>query len=81
MAAASVRLEAPSFVRMLETWTLAVLAEMNSLAAISRLLSPSASRRSTSCSRGVSPSGVPETAGPAVQAEPGAAGDLVDVRA
>jgi hypothetical protein len=43
---------------MFETWTLAVLAEMNSRAAISGLDRPSATRRSTSNSLEVRPSGV-----------------------
>jgi hypothetical protein len=41
---------------MLDTCTLAVLAEMNSSPAISRLLRPAATSRSTSNSRAVSPS-------------------------
>jgi hypothetical protein len=56
VAAASPRLVTSSLARMLETCTLAVLAEMNSSPAISRLLRPSATSRSTSSSRGVSPS-------------------------
>jgi hypothetical protein len=40
MAAASVRLDAPSLARMLDTCTLAVFGAMYSLAAISRLLLP-----------------------------------------
>src|SRR5689334_3513043 len=55
-AAASPRLVTPSLARMLDTCTLAVLAEMNSSAAISRLLRPAATSRSTSNSRAVSPS-------------------------
>ena len=54
MAAASVRLAAPSLPRMLETWTLAVFGVMNNSAAISLLLLPCATSRSTSCSRPVS---------------------------
>ena len=42
MAAASPRLATPSLPRMFETWTLAVLGEMNSSPAISRLLRPAA---------------------------------------
>ena len=41
---------------MLDTCTLAVFAEINSSAAISRLLRPAATSRSTSNSRAVSPS-------------------------
>src|ERR1700761_5349934 len=55
---------------MLDTCTLAVLAEMNSSAPISRLLRPAAIRRSTSRSRGVRadsaapvPSGAPAAGG------------------
>src|SRR6202044_1490107 len=55
MAAASVRLDALSLARMFDTWTLAVLAEMNSSAAISRLLRPAATSRSTSAPRGGRP--------------------------
>jgi hypothetical protein len=44
---------------MLDTWTLAVLALMNSSSAIWRLLRPSATRPSTSRSRGVRPSSSP----------------------
>src|SRR5215470_8608601 len=55
MAAASVRLTALSLARMFDTWTLAVLAEMNSSAAMSRLLRPAATRRRTSISRAVRP--------------------------
>src|SRR5262249_33137747 len=55
MAAASVRLAAPSLARMFDTWTLAVLAEMNSSAAMSRLLRPPATRRATSAPRPASP--------------------------
>ena len=36
---------------MFDTWTLAVLAEMNRSAAMSRLVRPAATRRSTSSSR------------------------------
>jgi hypothetical protein len=54
MAAASVRLAAPSLPRMFETCTLAVFGEMNSSLAISLLLLPVVSRRSTSRSRLVS---------------------------
>ena len=42
LAAASPRLATLSLPRMLDTWTLAVLGEMNSSAAISRLLRPAA---------------------------------------
>ena len=56
LAAASPRLATPSLPRMLDTWTLAVLGEMNSSPAISLLLRPAATRRSTSSSRSVSPS-------------------------
>ena len=55
IAAASVRLAAPSLPRMFETCTLAVFGAMNSSAAISLLLRPVASKRSTSRSRAVSP--------------------------
>src|ERR1700722_13300772 len=55
MAAASPRLAAPRLARMLDTCTLAVLGAMNSAAAISRLLRPATSRRSTAVSRLVSP--------------------------
>ena len=54
MAAASVRLAAPSLPRMFDTWTLAVFGAMNSTEAISRLLRPAAMSRSTSRSRLVS---------------------------
>ena len=54
MAAASVRLAAPSLPRMLDTCTLAVFGAMNSTEAISRLLRPAAMSRSTSRSRLVS---------------------------
>ena len=54
MAAASVRLAAPSLPKILDTCTLAVFGVMNSTAAISRLLRPAASSRSTSRSRLVS---------------------------
>src|SRR6202042_744949 len=47
MAAASVRLAAPSLARMFDTWTLAVLGAMNSSAPISLLLRPATIRRST----------------------------------
>src|SRR5690242_7049606 len=55
-AAASPRLVTPSLARMLDTCTLAVLAEMNSSLAISRLLRPAATSRRTSNSRAVRPS-------------------------
>jgi hypothetical protein len=51
MAAASVRLAAPSLAKMLDTCTLAVFGAMNSTEAISRLLRPAAISRSTSRSR------------------------------
>ena len=54
MAAASVRLAAPSLPRMFDTCTLAVFGAMNSTEAISRLLRPAAMSRSTSRSRLVS---------------------------
>ena len=54
MAAASVRLAAPSLAKMLDTCTLAVFGAMNSTEAISRLLRPAAISRSTSRSRLVS---------------------------
>ncbi len=53
-AAASVRVCAPSFARMCDTWTLAVFGEMNSRAAIAQLVAPLATRQSTSRSRSVS---------------------------
>ena len=55
-AAAAARLGTESLVRMRETCTLAVLLLMNSSVAISRLVSPPASRGRTSSSRGVSSS-------------------------
>src|ERR1035437_7761412 len=54
MAAASVRLAAPSLPRMLDTCTLAVLGAMNSTEAISLLLRPAVMSRSTSRSLAVS---------------------------
>src|ERR1035438_3020253 len=51
---ASVRVPAFSFERMDVTWNLTVWSEMPSLCAMSLLLAPSASSRSTSISRGVS---------------------------
>src|SRR5207247_5793176 len=54
MAAASVRLAAPSLPRMLDTCTLAVFGAMNSTEAISLLLRPAAMSRRTSRSRLVS---------------------------
>ena len=65
MAAASVRLAAPSLARMFETCTLAVLGAMKSSAPISLLLCPAASSRSTSSSRAVSPASGPRPPGPA----------------
>ena len=53
-AAASVRVSAPSFARMWETWTLAVFGEMNSRVAIAQFVAPAATRQSTSRSRSVS---------------------------
>src|SRR4249919_3785880 len=53
-AAASVRVLASSLVRIRDTWTLAVLGEMNSREAIARLVAPTARRHSTSRSRCVS---------------------------
>jgi hypothetical protein len=53
-ATASVRPAASSLARMLETWTLTVLALMKSCWAISRLLRPSATSVRTSFSRAVS---------------------------
>ncbi len=50
---------------MFDTCTLAVLAEMNSSPAMSRLLCPAATRRSTSNSRAVSPSRSGSLSGPA----------------
>ena len=64
LAAASPRLATPSLPRMFDTWTLAVLGEMNSSPAISRLLRPAATRRSTSSSRSVSPSPSPPPPAP-----------------
>ncbi len=57
MAAASPRLATLSLLKMLDTCTLAVLAEMNSSAAISRLLRPAATSCRTSSSRAVRPNG------------------------
>src|SRR6266702_1418727 len=54
MAAASVRLAAPSLPKMLDTCTLAVFGAMNSTEAISLLLRPAAMSRRTSRSRLVS---------------------------
>ncbi|MGH3263660.1 MAG: hypothetical protein ACRDNS_16895, partial [Trebonia sp.] len=54
MAAASVRLAAPSLARMFDTCTLAVFGVMNSSAPISRFDLPLTSRLSTSRSRSVS---------------------------
>jgi DNA-binding XRE family transcriptional regulator len=51
MAAASVRLLAPSLPRMFDTCTLAVFGAVNSATAISLLLRPAAISRSTSRSR------------------------------
>src|SRR5690349_17295177 len=70
LAAASQRLPTPSLPRTLDTWTLAVLGEMNSTPAISRLLRPAATRRSTSSSRSVSPS--PSSPAPAPDPAPSA---------
>ena len=61
---------------MLDTCTLAVLAEMNSSAAISRLLRPAATSSSTSSSRAVRPSGAAPGASPAA---PGASPGLPPV--
>ena len=58
------RLATPSLPKMLDTWTLAVLGEINSSAAISRLLRPAATRRSTSSSRSVRPSSPPAAPAP-----------------
>ena len=55
IAAASSRFGASSLRRMCETWTLAVLTLMTSVAAISRLVKPRATRARTSASRGVRP--------------------------
>ena len=61
IATASARLAASIFSRIAATWNLAVWSEMFSLPAISLLAKPSASRRSTSISRGVSACrGLPE---------------------
>ena len=89
LAAASPRLATPSLPRMLDTWTLAVLGEMNSSAAISRLLRPAATRRSTSSSRSVRPSSPPPAPGSPgawpsdasspVQPDPGAPGEDRDL--
>ena len=46
---ASVRVAAPSLLRMERTWNFAVDSEMSSAKATSRLASPSASRAMTSC--------------------------------
>ena len=58
VAAASLRLAAPSLARMLDTCTLTVLTEMNSSSAMPALLCPSATSRSTSTSRGVRPTAI-----------------------
>src|ERR1700750_988350 len=52
-AAASVRVEASSLVRIRETWTLAVFGEMYRRFAIAQLVAPWATRLSTSRSRSV----------------------------
>src|SRR5438309_2501616 len=70
LAAASPRLATLSLPKMLDTWTLAVLGEMNSSPAISRLLRPAATRRSTSSSRSVSPSPSPNSPEPEPDPEP-----------
>ena len=56
IATASVRLPAPVFAMIRETWTLAVLGDMNRAWAISWLVRPSASSSSTSASQPVSTS-------------------------
>ena len=71
MAAASVRLAAPSLPRILDTCTLAVFGAMNSTEAISLLLRPAAMSRSTSRSRLVS----------AVRTSPSARCSAVPIRA
>ena len=55
--AASVRLAVLVLFMMLETWLATVLSVMISSSAISRLLLPAATSRSTSISRGLKPSG------------------------
>ncbi len=55
--ATCVRLAAPVLVRMLRTWLAAVFSVILSLEAMSRLLLPRVSSRSTCISRGVRPAG------------------------
>src|SRR5260370_7437320 len=59
MVTASVRLAAPSFVMIAETWNLAVCSLIDRRAAISLLGSPSAMSCNTSRSRGVRGSSAP----------------------
>src|SRR5215207_5943514 len=63
MAAASVRLVAPSLFRMLATWVCTVRLLTNSASPISLSVRPSTSRRSTSNSRGVSPAAAGQPGG------------------
>src|SRR5262249_27624303 len=52
---ASVRVETPSLARMLDTWTLAILGEIDSSLAMTRLPRPAATSRSTSISPSARP--------------------------